>query len=129
MQFFVADNEDNPQAYIEWRKNYCIKNAVLHLVQVLKTILSLPSAIIKGRYAVQKMELHISGEDGIGCNTISIPYHAMLDLRTRLFQTSLVQGRDYSINIHRDFIKFEDYIMIGLRDDIDISLLLILVQI
>ena len=70
------------------------------------------------------MELHISGEDGIRKYDINSPYYAMLDLRTRfkvfLNRKALVQGRDYSINIYRGFIKFEDHIMIGLRDDIDI---------
>ena len=70
------------------------------------------------------MDLHIVGEEGIRKYNIDSPYYAMLDLRTRfkvfLNRKALVPGKDYSINIYRGYIKFEDHIMINLRDDIDI---------
>lgn len=127
MQFFVTDNEGRliPQAYYDriGERTIRIKNAVPFGITEEDDI-KFTFCHNKGQYAVQKMELHISGEDGIRKYDINSPYYAMLDLRTRfkvfLNRKALVQGRDYSINIYRGFIKFEDHIMIGLRDDIDI---------
>lgn len=127
MQFFVTDNEGRliPQAYYDriGERTIRIKNAVPFGITEEDDI-KFTFCHNKGQYAVQKMELHISGEDGIRKYDINSPYYAMLDLRTRfkvfLNRKALIQGRDYSINIYRGFIKFEDHIMIGLRDDIDI---------
>lgn len=127
MQFFISDNEGRliPQAYYDRinERTIRIKNAVPFGITEEDDI-KFTFCHNKGQYAVQKMDLHISGEDGIRKYDINSPYYAMLDLRTRfkvfLNRKALVQGKDYSINIYRGYIKFEDHIMINLRDDIDI---------
>lgn len=127
MQFFISDNEGRliPQAYYDRinERTIRIKNAVPFGITEEDDI-KFTFCHNKGQYAVQKMDLHISGEDGIRKYDINSPYYAMLDLRTRfkvfLNRRALVQGKDYSINIYRGYIKFEDHIMINLRDDIDI---------
>lgn len=127
MQFFISDNEGRliPQAYYDRinERTIRIKNAVPFGITEEDDI-KFTFCHNKGQYAVQKMDLHIVGEEGIRKYDIDSPYYAMLDLRTRfkvfLNRKALVPGKDYSINIYRGYIKFEDHIMINLRDDIDI---------
>ena len=127
MQFFISDNEGRliPQAYYDRinERTIRIKNAVPFGITEEDDI-KFTFCHNKGQYAVQKMDLHIVGEEGIRKYNIDSPYYAMLDLRTRfkvfLNRKALVPGKDYSINIYRGYIKFEDHIMINLRDDIDI---------
>ena len=127
MQFFISDNEGKliPQAYYDRinERTIRIKNAVPFGITEEDDI-KFTFCHNKGQYAVQKMELHINGEDGIRKYDINSPYYAMLDIRTRfkvfLNRQALVPGKDYVINIYRGFIKFDDSIMINLRDDIDI---------
>lgn len=127
MQFFISDNEGRliPQAYYDRinERTIRIKNAVPFGITEEDDI-KFTFCHNKGQYAVQKMDLHIVGEEGIRKYDINSPYYAMLDLRTRfkvfLNRKALVPGKDYSINIYRGYIKFEDHVMINLRDDIDI---------